>query len=99
MSAPSVEDRLRASISALRSRLEQSNTPITPAELADLTAQLKDLLEQLDAERAATSRRFKWYSADLGRIEERLSRVENSIVFRSLRAIGGTLTVTKRKLG
>lgn len=101
MSHPPVEGRLRASVSALRSRLELNSrdASLSPAELAEAVRLLTEILDQTEAGRQAAERRLQWCISDLSRVEERLVRVENSLFFRSMRAIGGGFRSAKLRLG
>ena len=54
--------------------------------------ELVDILEKLEGQARRTQ-------AEQSRLEERLSRVENSVVFRALRAVGQAGSTTKGRLG
>ena len=54
--------------------------------------ELVDILEKLEGQARRTQ-------AEQSRLEERLSRVENSVVFRALRAVGQVGSTTKGRLG
>ena len=100
MALPSEGNQLRARLSALRLRLEAKNTPSVPAaEIAEIVGLLEEVLDQMDAEVQKTTRQLQRYYSEQSRLEERLARLENSILFRYLRSIGSNFRTSKLKLG
>ncbi|MGH9666276.1 MAG: glycosyltransferase, partial [Bryobacteraceae bacterium] len=99
MADPAQGSQLRARLSALRERLGGHNTAMESAGLAELVALLDHLLERVEVERRVTAEQLERYSLEQGRLEERLSRIENSFLFRSLRTAGFTLRSYKLRLG
>lgn len=91
--------QLRAKLSALRGRLENHDGGIESRELADLLTLLDGLLERVEVERHATAEQLHRYALEQSRLEERLARIENSLLFRSLRSVGFTLRSYKLRLG
>ena len=61
--------------------------------------QVAEALERGQAERETLARRLQWSLSEQGRLESRLSRVENSLIFRLMRSVGTLFTTNKLKLG
>jgi len=84
---------------AVRSLLEASDTPLSAAELPEVVKLLTELLDQMEEEWRTTARRLQWSFSEQSRLEERLSRLENGLLYRSMRRIGATLRTSELKLG
>src|SRR5438552_9751341 len=99
MSIPPKAERLRATVSDVRARLEAQDTSLSTAELTEAVRLLTEALDQVEAESRATAQRLRWYGSELTSLEERLSRVENSFLFRLMRGIGRIFRTSKLKVG
>lgn len=80
-------EELRSRLAALRSRIAEKNT-VTPAEMAEIVSLLDEVIRQLE-----------WRSEEQSRLDERLSGLENSFIFRLFRGTGFQFQLYKRKLG
>ena len=86
-------------LSALRTGHEHGSGATPAEELPDIDKRIADVLDQMDAERQAVARRLQWSLSEQSRLEERLARVENGLLFRTLRGIGNAARTGKLKLG
>ena len=98
MAVPPEGNRLRANLGELRSRLESQDS-FPAAELAEAVQLLQQVLDRLDAENQAMAEQLWRCLVEQSALEERLSRLENSFLFRSLRSIGFRLRTYKLKFG
>jgi GT2 family glycosyltransferase len=73
--------------------------PLSAAEMPEVIKLLTEVLDQMEAERQMTAKRHQFSSSEQSRLEERLSRLENSLLFRSTRRIGAALRTSELKLG
>jgi len=96
MSRRSWEARL---LSALQSGHEAGSAAAPAGELPGIDERIAGALDQMDAERQAIARRLQWSLSEQSRLEERLARVENGLLFRTLRGIGNTARTAKLKTG
>ena len=96
MSRRSWEARL---FSALRSGQEHGGGAAPAGELPDAGSQIEDVLDQMHAERRALAERLQWSLSEQSRLEERLARVENGLMFRTLRGVGNVARTAKLKVG
>ncbi len=80
-------EQLRSRLAASRSRIASKNT-VSPNEISEILTVLDDVVRQME-----------WQSSEQRSLDERLSRLENSFIFRSLRSAGFRWQVYRRKLG
>jgi O-antigen biosynthesis protein len=99
MSPAAREDQLRAGVSAVRSLLEARDTPLSADELPDVVRLLTEVLDRMEEEWRTSTKRLQWSFAEQSRLEERLARLENGLLYRSMRKIGATLRTSELKLG
>ncbi len=99
MSRAALEHRLRVSVSAAQSRLTADETVVSPTELTETLRLVSEVLGHVEAERQTAAKRVQWLQLEQSRLEERLSRLENGLLFRSMRKVGGVIRTTKLKLG
>jgi O-antigen biosynthesis protein len=69
------------------------------ARLTNLAGAVEELRRELDSERQNAARLRQVLYGSLENLEDRLAQVENSVLFKINRRIGGALQVRKRKLG
>jgi O-antigen biosynthesis protein len=80
-------NEFRSRLAAVRSRIAAKNT-VTPAEMTEVVSLLEEVIRQME-----------WRSVEQSRLDERLSRLENSLIFRFFRGAGSRVQLYKRKLG
>lgn len=99
MSRAALEERLSVGVSAVQSRLATDETVVSASELAETLKLVSDVLRQVEAERQTAAKRVQWLQSEQSRLEERMSRLENGLLFRSLRRVGGIIRTSRLKLG
>jgi len=96
--APSWDkEQIRTQLRALTTRLAAGDKAATSAEIGEIARLLNEIIDRMEDGGTKTAEQFHRFSFEHNRLEQRLSRLENSVLFRSLRRIGSTLQTGRLK--